>query len=101
MFSRRRRALICPSPVRYFTRLSEKRCPCSTSLDETKRQPRRSARSVLTALFEIASFWRNHQAVNLNLPCVFLVAKHISDDFEERRLAVVALAVEKKQKFLW
>src|SRR5215469_13809220 len=58
MFSRRRRALICPSPVKYFTRLSERRCPCSTSLDETNRQLWRSARSVLTALFDIASFGR-------------------------------------------
>src|ERR1044072_1794082 len=33
----------------------------------------------------------NHEAVDLNLPSIFLVAKRVSDDLEERRLAVVAL----------
>jgi hypothetical protein len=58
MFSRSRRALICPRPVRYFTRLNDRRCPYSTSLDETNRQPWRSARSVFTASFASASFGR-------------------------------------------
>ena len=87
----RRGVVFCRAPNTSFLHFTRRNEPAALEIRKV-----RVDRIVRHRLFRA-----NHQAVDLNLPRVFLVAKRVSDDLEERRLTVVALTVENEQKFLW